>query len=219
MNAAELSHRLAATNFYVAIHEAGHAVVALELGRRFTAISIDGDTGMVEFVPLAIAWQQDDPGPEAQAAVRRLLTVNVAGCVAVDLQESLDDWGEWPSPENDQLIAALGETPRPRLLSTVIRQLYTTKGNAYHDLITGSDHDLALSDAHALFFDAKRKRRICSEKTLVQGMLAEIRQAEVQAEAILKQRWEDVGRLARSLCRRRSHRLTEKQALYLLRKR
>lgn len=107
-----------------------------------------------------------------------------------------------------EFIVALGEFPGPAdrrgsgLLSERVR------------------HEVAGGDPEADFQNALYKSRRIVEGLALRPtrgeILAEVRRAERRAQRILTRRWGDVLKLAESLCRRRSGRMTARQVGRLL---
>lgn len=180
----------------VAVHEAGHTIVLLELGQALKAVWVDAATGRCECEPepLRDAWV--DPRDH-----RENLDFKVAGCIAANL---FDEWTtndyRWMDDEDWLAVAAcaeyLGEST-DRYIDYPSRIIKNAADNA--TLMEASDFK-GLIESASEYPDPE----------------AEILAAERRVEEILKRRWDDVVKLAHSLCRRKTHRMTAKQVFRLL---
>jgi hypothetical protein len=174
----------------IAFHEAGHAVVGLSLACLIEEIWVDDDEGRVQFfrgigpfpssriLELCSSWPVDAV-PSMRDSIQRELMVHVAGLVAEDLWFGLWNYGGWPEPG--------------------------TSAGCFTRLSDLLAHGATSADPDSDLNSATRAGRVLTRLDLYGDHILE---AEQRADALLRREWNRVGRLARSLCRRRSHRLT-----------
>jgi DNA-binding XRE family transcriptional regulator len=182
------------SGYATAIHEAGHAVVGLALGRAFSTVHVNGAVGAVRFED-ADFLEGDGFNEKGPTQIRERLTIDVAGNLAQVLAEELATDERW-----DWLEEHL------RLSEAV--PLATTEGRweARNDLMKAIQKGMVL---------CHKASQSWPEPTS-ESVVKEIAAAEERAEAILRERWADVEAIAVALCRKRSHRLTYAQVLALL---
>jgi len=211
-----------------AYHEAGHVIVGMAQGRKYTAVWINDDgTGEVAFEPWA--WRHPVCGGSA-TRVRHGLVLDVAGGVAEDLLEEVRDHGELSAKQDREQLAALsrvlGGRPGYRRISALLSTLQEA-GGLEGDL--EGDRENALRKAEALALKGFLSKSaatglpapgeapsVITHHDCWPDALAEILQAESRAERIIVRNWAGVCRLAVSLFRRKSHRMTARQVARLI---
>jgi hypothetical protein len=199
-----------------AIHEAGHTVAAMAYGMSFESVHVDGELG-------GLKWMEGDTGGmltarifaaqldagTGQSDLLRIgagvllpswhvaLVINVAGRVAECLDKELDDHGEFLSEEGlekqKELIRALGG-PDPLLRNPFSQGLTPDLGEL--DDEPGSDFECAAVLCRLI--------GALTGKDVVEVVAG----AEGEAARILMARWEQTHKIACSLLRRRSGRMT-----------
>lgn len=186
-----------------AIHESGHVVVQLELGYPVTAVWVDEDgTGKADIEPYRRL-----PPEHCPREMRESIDVCVAGRVAEDLYDEWNNHDEWQTDGGWQDVVELmamarceavtAEDRRPRYPSSLLK----AKPTFLSELLADPGHDISVA--------LDRANRYLHP-------MAEIEAAERRVEQILKERWDAVLKLAGSLYRRKSHRMTGKQVRRLI---
>jgi hypothetical protein len=204
-----------------AVHEAGHVVVGLALGFKPLSVSVSGQDGLAVLDPGAsfiFGWA---------AHTRRDLAVDVAGVVA---EEMFSVWGGEATPLPDararfRECLRRATLARPRVSeclrhATLDEFPVADEGAVLGELLV-ADEEAAFLKAEALAWSSASLAyaRVPSRPPVAvpEVIVAEVERAERRAERILRQRRADVLKLARSLCRRKSGRLTAGQVRRLLR--
>jgi hypothetical protein len=190
-----------------AYHEAGHAYMILATGGNIREVWVQGEKGSANPEPLG--WRGGIDTNADIAYLRLALLVDVAGCLAEEIEEDSDY-----EPIDHSFIRYLDEKeglvhdPHPRRVSSQIRRSWD-----------GTQQLKNPSDAYDALESAMNIVRLTGrDDTVSAHVMGEVIRAEVRAEEILREQWEHVQRVAISLCSRKSHRMTGKQVLHLLRK-
>jgi hypothetical protein len=211
-----------------AIHEAGHVVAGLAAGWPIIAVEVneDGDTGVVHFDPPPFGGFGDLEGEQAS------LVIDLAGWMAEEL--NLEDYkrGCWPRAalrsQTGGLVAAYARSRRPRRRISDFFRAGRGPGHADEAKEVG-DFEKAPVKAERLVvsremaaWSASPESRGVSKKSFdiptQEAVLAELLEGERRAEALLRERWPDVRRVAEALCRSKRRRLTSAQVRRLLKK-
>jgi hypothetical protein len=202
-----------------AVHEAGHVIVGLATGRRLVEVTVSGEEGLVTFE----TWELRHPWAGGNVArLRRVLTMNVAGHVAEDLDHERMTWGGW-APHDLALARAIADAEGEKLdvwpyrTSSRIRRGDPGNGEPGSDVANTLERAQWVCEGRAgrpagWPFTTRRDYNGPSDEEI----LAEVVRAEKRAERILKRDWDKVLKLAGSLCRRKSGRMTAAQVNRLL---
>jgi hypothetical protein len=207
-----------------AYHEAAHTVVALATGLGVKEVSIDSEGG--SFIPeryLGFGFY-----PYALPDVGLVRSANVilaAGYLATIILNSLTCNDEWP--DSGSLWGCVGEESSNEMLNLVSTQFVLGE----HDLNDTKDVDYAVHNAQVIWKTTKFIKNLKHHVAMGgEGMpsnaypgnprkrfvLKELISAEKEAEKVLKHHWKAVEKLAESLFRRQSGRMTGKQVRRLI---
>ena len=171
-----ISRTAGAAHKWLAVHEAGHAIVGLNVPLPLTGIRFnrDGSKG------LAILHDPDWPNSKDEELIRRLIAVDVAGIVAENVMQVLHDGCDVPEP---YLSTFYGRTDQPPCSS---------------DLIDDADPKAA----HLAFLICEREAidpatlNVIEARTMKKSI---IEQAEAEAERILRENLKTLNLLASEL--------------------
>jgi hypothetical protein len=228
-------------NFWeTAVHEAGHVVVGLATGRKVLSVGVRGEEGLADFEPWV--WRHPLLGGSV-ARVRRGLAVDVAGFVAEEMASFWEDEGLVPTDADREtwaLLSAAGYRSR-RVISDYFRLgtpnelLAGDIESAFRKAKALAEYSKVLAECSAALKEPPEECPVvpcpgnheemmaflrANANPLVaapEDVVAEAERAEGRAARVLRRRWADVLKLARSLCRRKSGRLTAGQVRRLLR--
>jgi hypothetical protein len=170
----------------VAVHEAGHALVGLNTGRKLLRVWVRGGEGCVEFEPFR--WF-----PGGVARIHRGLAVDVAGFLAEDLAAGRD---------RERLSRRLaGGYSGPVQIDdrAAVKKAWTIRTGEFLD-----DYHTE----HVFWQQAGHGRH--------EDILAEIVRAERRAGRILKRRWVAFLKLAHALSRRPCRGMSAGQVVRLI---
>ena len=207
-----------------AYHEAGHTVVALATGWGVKEVSIGSESGLFKpercngfsFYPYAL--------PDV-SLVRSANVLLAAGYLATTILNSLSCKDEWP--DSDSLWGRVGEDTGDEMLSLVSNQFALGE----YDLHDTRDVDYAVHNAQVIWkttkFIKNLKRHVAMGgegmpdnaypgNPRKQFVLKELISAEKEAEKVLQRHWAAVEKLAQSLLRRQSGRMTGNQVRKLI---
>jgi hypothetical protein len=185
----------------VAVHEAGHAIAAIHLGRKLVDVVVrDDGTGTTSTEP----WRYSHPILGRRdgriGRIRKALVFCVAGSVA----EALGG-GWWSGILSERIRHDKGnDDPHGDYLAAVAQAKQILEGLSLLRLkVAFEAGDLKAGD----HVDHTPRR---------EDIAAEVGRAERRALGILTRRWPEVLKLAGSLCRRKSGRITARQVKQLL---
>jgi hypothetical protein len=193
--------RVRAGLFDAAIHEAGHVVVAMDFGWPIAYVEVNSDaTGLV--------WYKGSLPPLLPHQVaRHAVAIDVDGLVAEALEYEILITGEWLTDEEKEHGQLLSEYLGERHFTTETAPCLVSVRLASGERgAPGSD----LADAFRHAEQSAEGRRDPMEV---------IRCAEQQASEILKLNWDRAEKLADSLLRRKTCRMTYRQIVRLIRTR
>jgi len=203
---------MAEASWEAAVHEAGHAVVGIAMGREFIAVSVTEETGLTEFKP----WKWTAPLLGGSVArVRRGLVVDVAGHVADDLHREWVGDGQLYRHGRDSMLITprRGVTPFACRTSDRIRRVEAGHGPG-SDLQDAVLKAVAICQWHAVRSTLAGHPAAGTDET--ESILKEVILAERRAAKILQRNWEAVLKLSAALVRRQTHRLTARQVFRLI---
>jgi hypothetical protein len=203
---------MAEASWEAAVHEAGHAVVGIAMGREFIAVSVTGDVGLTEFKP----WKWTAPlFGGSVARVRRGLVVDVAGHVADDLHREWVGDGQFYRHGRDTMLIAprRGVTPFPCRTSDRSRrdEAGHGPGSDLHDAVFKA---VAICQWHTVRSPLAGQLAAGTYET--ESILKEVIRAERRAAKLVQRNWAAVLKLAAALVRRQTHRLTARQVFRLI---
>ncbi len=197
--------------FKAAIHEAGHAIIALSCRQKIHSVWARDDKGACELSPSLprVVYHACDVSVRG---ARRDLMFDVAGWLAEDLHTR----------------AQTGKRKTKCKLAEDNRISHERNHISYH--LRHADDDGASSEGGDEWHAAQLARRIVEHERMIEArplvvtrsinnadIVAEIERAEAAAERILKRRWDEVIAVATAIFRRKSGRLTGKQVAQTIR--
>jgi hypothetical protein len=211
-----------------AIHEAGHVVVGLCLGMKLVDVQLSDEAGKTRFQSsvvsdLLVFGHYNGP------LLRRYLIMVVAGPVAAESDAALEEnFGEWPTPEDREGLGycldwEVDGEPCPARISAYVRRkgLIPPSWDEFSDV-----HDAILcAEAVSELVNSRKAPEQCSRElnarpdrteASLEDVAATIARAEDLAERFLKRRWDAVNKLAHSLARRKTGRMSAPQVLRLI---
>jgi hypothetical protein len=219
------------------VHEAGHVIVGLATGYKVRSVSVEGETGRVHFEPQPVGISLGLSGLSVPGC-RRSLLGDVAGFLAEALYAELQRHGRFLTQiQRASEVAVAAEEQRflsecgPNLANGICPLRVSDFLRLGYE---GADPngDISIVHAHAgqlalvVQWKARTVAMIATDSpsdlldiAFVSGpieMMTEVLRAERKAERILKRNWPALERLASSLFRRRSHRITGRRVAALL---
>jgi hypothetical protein len=175
--------------FEAAIHEAGHAFVAIWCGYKIKSVWVKGDKGACETHPRPVQVVYSERDVSVKAG-RRSLMLDVSGWIAEELH-----------------VTASGSEPMLRRVSDRLREIANIAL-----LSSGSDASEAFELAYRIADHECRMARNGFTDTITHaGILREIERAETRTRRILTRYWHQVVAVASALSSAKNGRLTGKQ--------
>jgi hypothetical protein len=203
-----------------ACHEAGHAVVAIALGIKVAAVSIDetgrGCTEMDDAARLLPdrVWEYTRSRTQLYSMLRSGLVIHVAGHVANYLCDQWCCFGEWPTAK--QMREESNEWDWDNWSHTLVSNCFQARQNG---ATPDADFSRAVMTGRTIVSVKLQEEKPLSQEPGNEPepfdipsakVLGEILRAERSAAKLLKQHWQAVLDIAKKLMKSRSGRLAHR---------